>query len=93
AMQSAATNTVFNVSDGHPGNMTDYFFRVADAAGLPRPPVVTRAEADRVLSSGMLSFLADSRRISNDKMLQALGITLQYPDLATGLAACFPENL
>lgn len=93
AMQSATSNTVFNVSDGHPGNMTDYFFRVADAAGLPRPPVVTRAEADRVLSSGMLSFLADSRRISNDKMLQALGITLQYPDLATGLAACFPENL
>jgi nucleoside-diphosphate-sugar epimerase len=89
AMQSAASNTVFNVSDGHPGNMTDYFFRVADAAGLPRPPVVTRAEADRVLSSGMLSFLADSRRIRNDKMLQELGITLQYPDLAAGLAACF----
>lgn len=89
AMQSAASNTVFNVSDGHPGNMTDYFFRVADAAGLPRPPVVTRTEANRVLSSGMLSFLADSRRIRNDKMLQELGITLQYPDLATGLAACF----
>jgi nucleoside-diphosphate-sugar epimerase len=89
AMQSDKSNTVFNVSDGNPGNMTDYFFRVADAAGLPRPPVVTRAKANRVLSSGMLSFLADSRRIRNDKMLQQLGVTLQYPDLDAGLAVCF----
>lgn len=89
AMQSVACNTVFNVSDGHPSNMTDYFFRVADAAGLPRPPTVTRAEAEQVLSPGMLSFLADSRRMKNDKLLEQLGIRLQYPDLGSGLASCF----
>jgi len=89
AMHSERANTVYNVSDGHPGNMTDYFFRVADAAGLPRPPVVSRDEAERVLSAGMLSFLNDSRRLRNGKFLKELGITLKYPDLNSGLAACF----
>jgi hypothetical protein len=73
--------------------MTDYFFRVADAAGLPRPPVVTREESQQVLSGGMLSFLQDSRRMDNQKLLQELGIVLQYPDLEAGLRSCFPHHL
>lgn len=89
AMQSEHHHTVYNVSDGHPGNMTDYFFRVADAAGLPRPPVVSRAQADAVLSAGMRSFLQDSRRMKNDRLLRELGIELQYPDLDAGLKSCF----
>jgi len=92
AMDSAQANTVYNVSDGHPGNMTDYFFRVADAAGLPRPPVVSRADADTALSNGMLSFLNDSRRMCNTRLLKELGIVLRYPDLDSGLAACFGEQ-
>jgi nucleoside-diphosphate-sugar epimerase len=91
AMHSPVSDAVFNVSDGHPSNMTDYFFRVADAAGLPRPPTVTRAEAEQVLSQGMLSFLSDSRRMKNDKLLDQLGVCLQYPDLDAGLAGCFRD--
>lgn len=90
-MQSRQANTVYNVSDGHPSNMTDYFFRVADAAGLPRPPEVSPGEAETALSAGMLSFLNDSRRMHNDKLLHELGIKLQYPDLAAGLKSCFKD--
>ena len=89
AMDSPQANTVYNVSDGHPSNMTDYFFRVADAAGLARPPAVARAEAERVFTPGMLSFLQDSRRMDNEKLLTELGIRLQYPDLDAGLKSCF----
>jgi len=89
AMSSRHSNTAYNVSDGHPSNMTDYFFRVADAAGLPRPPEVSREEAQRVLSPGMLSFLNDSRRMENTRLLEELEISLQYPDLVAGLASCF----
>ncbi|MGB7932800.1 MAG: SDR family oxidoreductase [Gammaproteobacteria bacterium] len=92
ALDSAHHDTVYNVSDGHPSTMTNYFFRVADAAGLPRPPVVTRDEAHQVLSEGMLSFLQDSRRIDNRKLLRDLGVTLQYPDLEAGLRSCFPHS-
>jgi hypothetical protein len=89
AMQSVHHNTVYNVSDGQPGNMTDYFFRVADAAGLPRPAEVSRAGADAVLSAAMLSFLQDSRRMKNGKLLKELEIVLAYPDLDSGLGSCF----
>lgn len=89
AMHSAKHNTIYNVSDGHPSNMTDYFFRIADAAGLTRPPTVTRAQAEELLSPGMLSFLQDSRRMDNGKMLRELGVELQYPDLDAGLKHCF----
>jgi nucleoside-diphosphate-sugar epimerase len=91
AMHSPVANTVYNVSDGHPGNMTDYFFRVADAAGLPRPAEVSREEAQTVLSAGMLSFLQDSRRMDNSKLLGELEIELQYPDLEAGLRSCFTD--
>lgn len=91
AMHGSITNTTYNVSDGHPSNMTDYFFRVADAAGLPRPPVVSREEAAAVLSPGMLSFLQDSRRMDNSKLLEELEVELQYPDLDTGLVSCFSD--
>ncbi len=89
AMHSEHANTVYNVSDGNPSNMTDYFFRVADAAGLPRPAEVSPAEAETALSPGMLSFLRDSRRMKNDKLLRELAIELQYPDLDAGLKSCF----
>ena len=89
AMKGSHANTVYNVSDGHPSNMTDYFFKVADAAGLPRPPSVSRVEAQELLSAGMLSFLKDSRRMSNSKMLAELAVTLRYPDLDAGLRSCF----
>ena len=91
AMQSKFGNEVYNVSDGQPGNMTDYFFRVADAAGLPRPPQVDREEAGSVLSAGMLSFLNDSRRMDNSKLLHELEVELRYPGLAAGLESCFSE--
>ena len=78
---------VYNVSDGQPGTMTDYFNRIADALGLPRPPVIPLAGADGQLSPGMMSYMRESRRLDNRKMLRELAVTLQYPTLSDGLAA------
>jgi nucleoside-diphosphate-sugar epimerase len=79
---------VYNISDGHPSTMTDYFNRVADASGLPRPPQITAAEARTRMSEGMQSYLAESKRLDNRRMREELGVEPQYPDLARGLAAC-----
>lgn len=89
AMEQGHEGGCYNVSDGHPSTMTDYFFRVADAARLPRPPTLPLAEATGHLSAGMLSYLRESRRLSNQRMLRELGVTLLYPTLAEGLRACF----
>lgn len=80
--------TLYNVSDGHPTTMTDYFNRIADTAGLPRPPVVSRQQAENIFSPNMLSFLRESKRIDNHKVLTQLTTELRYPDLGSGLASC-----
>ena len=86
AAQQGEGTAIYNVSDGHPGTMTNYFFAVADALGLPRPPTVTMEEAKRVLTPAMLSYLTESRRLDNRKLLSELGIELKYPNLETGLS-------
>ena len=85
AMESDITNEIYNVTDGHPSTMTDYFNQVADYAGLERPPQISLQQAEEVLSEGMLSYLRESRRISNQKILDQLGVKLQYPNLQQGL--------
>ncbi len=92
AMERAPTGAVYNVCDGHPSTMTDYFCQVADAAGLPRPPQIPLAAAEDRLSAGMLSYLKESRRLSNRRLLEELGVRLRYPDLAQGLAPCFGRD-
>lgn len=79
---------VFNVSDGHPGSMTEYFNAAADLLGLPRPPQVDRDEAQRVMTPLMLSYIQETRRLDNSRMLARLGIKLLYPDLKAGIASC-----
>lgn len=91
AMARGRDGEAYNVSDGVPGNMRDYFDRVADLFGLPRAPLISLGEARETLSPGMLSYLGESRRLDNGKMLRDLGITLRYPDLQHGLHSCLAE--
>jgi len=86
AARTDAVNQFFNVSDGQPTTMTDYFNRLADHFGLPRPPQISMVEAQEQLGEGMLSYLAESRRISNLRMRERLGVSPMYPDLETGLS-------
>lgn len=90
ALRMAATRgkpgAVYNVADDHPTTLSDYFYRVADAAGLPRPPCVPLAEAAEHLSPGMLSFVSESRRLDTTRMRRELGVALRYPSLTEGLA-------
>ena len=85
AMQSPLTGEIFNVTDGQPGTMVDYFNQIADYAGLDRPPQITLGEAKQKLSKGMLSYAMESRRIRNNKLLNTLGIELKYPTIASVL--------
>lgn len=81
ALSKTDSRLLLNASDGHPTTMTEYFNRVADAVGLDRPPVIDRDSAFKTLSPGMLSYLAESRRIDNRRLLRALDIELEYPSL------------
>lgn len=78
---------IYNVCDGHPGTMTQYFNAVADKLELPRPEAISMAAAKEQLTPAMLSYLTESRRIDNRKLLKFLGRELHYPTLESGLAA------
>lgn len=91
---AAKTDTpfrIYNVSDGRDSNMTEYFYTLADHFKLPRPPAVDWQEAECVMSAGMLSYLRESRRIDNSRMLRELGIQLRYPNLEKGLSEISPD--
>ncbi|WPL17329.1 NAD dependent epimerase/dehydratase family protein [Thiorhodovibrio winogradskyi] len=86
AARRAPAGAIYNVCDGHPSTMTDYFLQVAEAAGLPPPPQIDLREAPEHLSPGMLSYMRESRRLDNARLREELGIALRYPDLTAGLA-------
>lgn len=83
---------VYNVSDGRPGTIAEYYCAVADRLGVPHPPKVTMSEARRAMSGEMLSYLSESKRIDNRKLLAELRIALLYPTLESGLAASMGEE-
>ena len=65
--------------------MGDYFDLAADLYGLPRPPRVSRAQAQHSLPPVMLSFMSESRRLRNARMKQELRVRLRYPTVSQGL--------
>lgn len=85
ADRRGSAGAIYNVSDGRPSTMSHYFKAVAAACGLPQPPEVNLDEARKVMSAGMLSYLEESRRLDNSKLMQELGLRLEFPDLAAGL--------
>jgi nucleoside-diphosphate-sugar epimerase len=87
AMAKGRDGEVYNVSDGNPGTMTEYFNRVADLKKLDRPPVIGRDQAREELPARMLSYLQESRRIDVGKMLRELELELRYPTIDQGLPA------
>ncbi len=76
---------VFNVSDESAMKMGDYFDLAADLYGMPRPPRIAREGAEDTLPLMLLSFMSESRRLSNDRMKRELRLVLRYPTVALGL--------
>jgi nucleoside-diphosphate-sugar epimerase len=70
---------IYHAVDAHPLKMGDWFDSCADAFNLPRPPRVNRAQAETVLSEALLSFLRESRQLSNQRTMRELRLKYRYP--------------
>lgn len=81
----------YNVTDGDHSSTTAYLQEVAAAAGLPPPRLVTKIEAARQISPGLLAYLLESRRVDNRRMVDELGVRLMYPRMQAGVLASFAE--
>lgn len=85
ALHRGRPQRAYNVSDCSVVKMGDHFDAVADRFGLPRPRRISRAEAAQEMSPMQLSFLSESRRLMNRRLLHELRLTLRYPTVADGL--------
>lgn len=77
---------VYHASDDSRMKMGAYLDAVADACGLPRPLRVSRTEGRRMLPEVLLSFMNESRRLTNARMKRELRVRLRYPTVAGLLA-------
>ena len=86
AAERGVAGQVYHVGDGHPTTMTDYFFRIADHFGIPRPPAISYAEARKVFTPAQWSFIEGAKRLQVTRMRDVLGFTPRYTDLSQALA-------
>ncbi|WP_256079850.1 SDR family oxidoreductase [Massilia sp. YIM B04103] len=87
ALQHGQPARVYHAVDDSCMKMGEYFDAVADAFGLPRPPRLGRAALTAAVSPALLSFMSESRRLSNTRLKAELGVRLRYTDVTDGLQA------
>ncbi|HEV2008692.1 MAG TPA: NAD-dependent epimerase/dehydratase family protein [Burkholderiales bacterium] len=87
ALRFGHPGRMYNASDDSRIKMGDYFDLVADRFGLPHPRRVSRFEANQRIPANLLSFMSESRQLSNRRIKQELRIKLRYPTVREGIAA------
>ncbi len=76
---------IYHASDDSYMKMGDYFDLVADHFDLPRPQKITRQQAQTMIAPGLLSFMLESRRLTNERIKRELRVRLLYPTVAAYL--------
>lgn len=76
---------IYHASDDTQLKMGDYFDLAADLYGMARPPRISRELAKTELPASLLSFMSESRRLSNQRLKQDLKLKLRYPTVTEGL--------
>jgi nucleoside-diphosphate-sugar epimerase len=85
AVWRAPAQRVYHVCDDSDMKMGDYMDLAADLYGLPRPPRISRAQAQVQLPPMLLSFMSESRRLDNRRLKKELRLALRYPHVDQGL--------
>jgi nucleoside-diphosphate-sugar epimerase len=85
ALEDDAPGGVYNASDDSELLAGDWLDLVADRTGLPRPPRISRAEAEARLPAEVRSFLGESRRLVNARLKERLGVRLRFSTVHEGL--------
>jgi nucleoside-diphosphate-sugar epimerase len=81
----------FNVADDEPSPPGDPIVFAARLLGIEPPPAIPFEEAKETLSPMGLSFYGECKRVKNDALKRALGVSLRYPTYREGLLALHEE--
>jgi nucleoside-diphosphate-sugar epimerase len=93
ALYRGRPNRAYNVSDDSDLKMGAWFDLVADAFRLPRPRRIAREVAEREIAPSLLSFMRESRRLSNVRLKHELRVSLLHPTPGPMLAEAAPREL
>lgn len=85
AIDHGAPQRVYHAVDDSAMLLGEWFDLLADAHGMARPERVSRAELGTRVSSNRLSFMAESRRLTNDRLHDELGVRLAFPTVRDGV--------
>jgi nucleoside-diphosphate-sugar epimerase len=77
---------IYHAVDDSRMKMGEYFDAVAEAFRLPKPPRLPREELKNAVSPMLLSFMSESRQLTNQRIKSELGVRLRYPTVSDGLA-------
>lgn len=77
--------SIYNVCDNDPAPPQEVIAEAARMLNLPLPPSEVFEDAE--MTPMARSFYAESKKVSNQRILTELGITLKYPDYRSGLIA------
>ena len=86
ALVRALPGRIYHAVDDTDMKMGEYFDAVADAFRMPRPPRLPRVQLEAAVTPTLLSFMSESRRMSNERIKRELGVRLRYPDVRAALA-------
>ncbi|WP_322893088.1 MULTISPECIES: SDR family oxidoreductase [unclassified Yoonia] len=81
---------IYNVCDDDPAPPEDVIGYAAELLGLPLPPAEDFATAE--MTPMARSFYAESKKVSNARIKDELGVTLIYPDYRAGLKALLAQE-
>jgi nucleoside-diphosphate-sugar epimerase len=85
ALFRAMPGRIYHAVDDSEMKMGEYFDAVAQAFQLPKPPRLPREELSNVVSPMLLSFMSESRRLSNRRIKSELGVRLRFPQVSDAL--------
>ena len=78
---------VVNVVDDEPTSPSEHIAFAAALMGVEPPPEIPFADAHKMMTPFALSFYEGCIRARNDKLKNALGVTVRYPTFREGLRA------
>ncbi len=86
ALARGRPGRVYHAVDNSMLKMGEYFELLARTLDLPAPPRVARAAIGDQVSPAMLSFMIESRRLDNRRLLRELRYRLRWPSVADSLS-------
>ena len=87
SMERPDPGRIYNLADDAPAPPQEVIAFAAELLGMPAPPEVAFEVAAKAMSPMALSFWDESKRVSNRRAKDELGLGPIYPDYRAGLSA------